>query len=232
MFKSFAAGIALMTFFAVQSTAQTPAPAPKPKPVTKPTKKAPKPSDTVPLANIVQAVELVVDAYNSRPETQPPNPTLPPLATADFDFKTVVDLKGGPSINFLIFKAGYTHEKQTTNDVSFQYIPQPLKHGGMYAAPVPITLNDQLTQAIEKGANAIKGEQANDKSPLPLSLKTLAVTVAFTVSSDYTGGLTIPIHLVTLGGTADYNTSAVQTVKLTFTFPAKPGDKPGDTKSN
>ena len=93
MLKSVALAIALIVSVACQSAAQTSTPAPKTKPAAKGSAKHPTSSPTVPLANIVQAVELVVDAYNSKPETQGPNPTLPPLATADFDFKTVVDVK-------------------------------------------------------------------------------------------------------------------------------------------
>jgi hypothetical protein len=176
----------------------------------------------------------VVDAYNSKPETQGPNATLPSLATADFDFKTVVDVKGGPSVNFFLFKAGYTHEKQTTNDDTFQYIPQPLpfKPGGHLGIPPPVDLKDQLTKAIESAANQVKGEKENDKSPIPLQLKSLAVTLAFAISNDYTGGLNIPIHMVTLGGSGDINTSNTQPVKLTFSFPNKPAEKTADKSSD
>jgi Trypsin-co-occurring domain 2 len=189
-------------------------------------KAKPKPNPYVPLANIVQAVELVVDAYNARPEVKGANPTLPPLKTADFDFKTVMDVKGGPTINFLIFKAGYTHEKQTTNDVAFQYTPKPLPNTGPFAATVIPTLGDELSKAIDTAANEIKGEKANDTSPLPLQFHSLTVTVAFQVSNDYQGGLSIPIHLVTLGGSGEVNSAATQSVKLVFSFPGDSKSKP------
>jgi len=199
----------------------------KPTAATKPKQEEP----TVKLANIVQAVELVVDAYNSRDDVTGANgvtKTMPPLATADFDFKTVVDLKGGPSVNFLIFKLGYTHEKQTTNDVMFEYTPQKLKPGGHLGFLPPTDLKDQLTKAIEQAANEIKGEQATDTSPLPLQFSSLSITLAFQVTNDYQGGLTIPIHLVTVGGTLDKNTAATQSVKLTFSLPKPTTEKPGD----
>ena len=233
MFKTLALAIALVVSFAAQSEAQTQPPAAKPKPTTKPAKKPAKTTDTVPLAGIVQAVELVVDAYNTKPETKGPNPLLPPLATADFDFKTAVDLKTGITVNFLIFKFGHTHENQKTNDVSFQYKPEPIKPGGGKFSIIPTEdLKDELTKAIEGAANQVKSEKENDKSPMPLQLKTLAVTLAFAVTGDYSGGLTIPIHMVTLGPSADFSTANTETVKLTFSFPDKPGDKPGSGGSD
>lgn len=174
------------------------------------------------LSNIVQAVELVVDAYNSRDDVTGKNgtpKTMPPLKTADFDFKAVVDVKGGPSINFWIIKMGYTHEKQTTNDVTFEYTPKTLKPGGHFARPEGLSLKDALSKAIDQAANEIKGEKASDTSPLPLQFKSLAVTIAFQVTNDYQGGLNIPIHLVTLGLSGDVNSAATQSVKLTFSFP-------------
>jgi hypothetical protein len=224
VFKGLAVAI-LLVAFATDGVAQTTTPAPKPKPVPttkKKPSKPPKPADTVVLSGIVEAVELVVDAYNTRPETQGPNPTLPPLKTADFDFKTVVDIKGGVSVNFLIFKFGHTYEQAETNDVSFQYVPKPIKPGGHFAIAQVQDLKDGLTKAIEGAVNQIKGEESSDKSPLKLQLKQLAVTLAFAVTGDYSGGLTIPIHMVTLGGTGDYSKSSTQTVKLTFSFPDKP----------
>jgi hypothetical protein len=64
-------------------------------------------------------------------------PTLPKLGTAEFHCKTIVDTKGGPSINLWIFKAGYTHEEQVTNDLAFVYIPKKeFKPSGHLAAPI------------------------------------------------------------------------------------------------
>jgi hypothetical protein len=228
MLKWVAIALALLLPCIVQAQQAPPAtskPAPS-KPAPKPAKKPAKPPDRVPLANIVQAVELVVDAYNIRPDVT--TGVLPPLKTADFDFKTVVDVKGGPSINFWIFKAGYSHEKQSTNDVTFQYIPQPIKPEaavGPYAMVIKEDLSDELTKAIESAATQIKGEKESDKNPLALKLNQLAITLAFQVSNDYSGGVNIPIHMVTLGGTLDYNRADVQSVKLTFVFPDKKPDK-------
>ncbi|MGH9512514.1 MAG: trypco2 family protein [Terriglobales bacterium] len=179
--------------------------------------KKPETSTTIPLVSVVKAVEMVVNAYNSRPDTQGEKPALPPLATADFDFKTVAETKGGPSVNFLIFKAGYTHDKQKTNEVDFQYTPHAVH------ALDQATLSDELSKAIEAAAKQIKGEAENGDSPGSLELKQFTVTLGFSIAKDYNGGLSIPIHLVTLGGSLDYTSSSVQQVKLAFVFPDKKG---------
>jgi len=79
---------------------------------------------TVPLSDVIAATESVLDDF----QTYAKSPAgikdgLPPLATANFDFKTVVDTKGGISINLFIFTIGASHEKQQTNDLDFTYMP-------------------------------------------------------------------------------------------------------------
>jgi len=229
MLKRYSIGVALFIFAlttahtnAMPRNAQTAAGTAQEK--TRAAKKSKKPANTpyVKLSNIVQAVELVVDAYNSRDDVTGKNgtpKTMPPLKTADFDFKTVVDVKGGPSVNFWIIKLGYTRENQTTNEVAFEYIPKFLGTGGRYTKPRALDLKDELSKAIDQAANEIKGEKASDTSPLPLQFKSLAVTIGFQVTNDYQGGVNIPIHLVTLGLSGDVNRAATQSVKLTFSFP-------------
>jgi hypothetical protein len=224
MFRAVAFGLATLLPFGFVQGQQAPAGQPKATP--KAAKAPPKKTDLVPLSDVVRAVELVIDAYNQRQDVI--SGTLPPLKTADFDFKTVVDIKGGPSVNFWIFKAGYSHEKQSTNDVTFEYVPQGFKPHGHLAIEPPPNLKDELTRAIEGAATQIKGEKDSDTSPLALKLNQLAITLAFQISNDYQGGLNIPIHMVTLGGTLDYNHADVQSVKLTFAFPEKPKDQTPD----
>jgi len=172
-------------------------------------------ADVVPLTAVLEAVEAIVDSYNSRPETMGANPKLPPLSTADFDFKTVADLKGGPSINLWIFKAGYTHDSQKTNEVDYQYKPQTVV--GLDQQ----TLTDELSKAIEGAANQILGATDGDKSKMKLALKQFSITFAYSIGKEYTGGLNIPIHMVTLGGSLDKTDTSVQQVKLVFAYPDK-----------
>src|ERR1700721_4617811 len=68
---------------------------------------------TVPLSDVIAATESALDDY----QTYAKSPAgikdgLPPLASADFDFKTVVDTKGGLSINFFFSKFAQSHKRQ------------------------------------------------------------------------------------------------------------------------
>src|ERR1700721_180296 len=79
---------------------------------------------TVPLSDVIAATESALDDYQTYAKAPAGiKDRLPPLASADFDFKTVVDTKGGLSINLFIFTIGASHEKQQTNDLDFTYMP-------------------------------------------------------------------------------------------------------------
>jgi Trypsin-co-occurring domain 2 len=225
MFRSVMTFGPLLLFAATTSICQAQAQAPANgtamkaqthKAAAKPAAKDKKPAaDVVKLTDVLQAVEAIVDSYNSRPETQGEKPKLPPLQTADFDFKAVAELKGGPSINLWLFKAGATWDKQQTTDVDYQYKPQALF--GLDQA----TLTDELSKAIDAAANQLTGANADGQSKTKLQLKQFSVSFAYQIGKDYQGGVNIPIHIVTLGGTVDKNNVSTQTVKLVFAFPDK-----------
>jgi len=49
---------------------------------------------------------------------------------------------------------------------------------------------------------------------IPLSKVT--VNISFGIKNDVSGGLNVPVQLVTLGGTGDYNKNETQSVALMF----------------
>jgi hypothetical protein len=53
---------------------------------------------------VVAEVEKALDVYQQSPDVV--QKALPPLASADFDFKTVIDTKGTLGIGLYIFKIG------------------------------------------------------------------------------------------------------------------------------
>ena len=193
--------------------------------------KGSKPAGAVSLTDVVKAAEFVLDVYNSRPETQSADgkpPQLPPIKTAEFDFKVVTDTKGGPSVNFWIFKAGFTAEKQATSDLTFTYEPLPVKPS-LEPKFAPPDLRDELSKAIESAAKAVLAQSGDGTytGKSALQLKQMGITFIFTIGKDYQGGLNIPIQLVTVGGIIDHSNAATQSVKLTFAFPdQKPDAKP------
>lgn len=196
-------------------------------------KKKKQPKDKlVPLNLVVCEVEKALDAYQESPEVADDThkDVLPHILSADFDFKTVVDTKGTTGIGFYIFKIGGSYDKQTTNDVDFQYVPKSLVKGpGKSVSLATVSFQDELLKTIRSAAKAIKDEQAK---PVPISekdplvFKQLSVTVSFGVTWDVNGGITLPIDIVTLTAQLDRSKNSVQSVKLVFAPPPKPGEKP------
>lgn len=180
------------------------------------------------LSQVVCEVELALDTYQQSTEVEVDH-TLPKLASADFDFKTVVDTKGGFTFNILIFKIGGTVDKQNTNDVDLQYVPKSLVKTALEGARAK-SLQEELIDTIKAAAQAVKDQRSNMSTAKdPLEFQQLTVSLAYGVTWDINGGITAPIHLVTIGGTLDRSKNNVQQVKLVFAKPKKEGEeKPKD----
>jgi hypothetical protein len=176
------------------------------------------------LSRVVCEVELALDTYQQSQEVENDH-TLPKLASADFDFKTVVDTKGGVSINLFIFKFGGTYDKQDTNDVDFQYVPKSLLKTALEGGRAK-SLQTELIDTIKSAAKAIV-EQSKMPSPSkdPLVFKQLTVGISYGVTWDVNGGINAPIHLVTLGASLDRSKNNVQQVKLVFSPPPKKSEE-------
>lgn len=176
-------------------------------------------NNLVPLSLAICEVQRALDAYQDDPAVA--KGELPKLLTADFDFKTVLDTKASFTISILVFKLGTSYDKQTTNDVDFQYEPQS-RHKGVEAAALPKNFQQELVDTIKAAAKA-KQEQEKVKKTTkdPLVFKQLSVTLGYGVTWDVNGGASIPINIVTLGPGLDHSKNSVQTVKLVF---AEKGD--------
>jgi hypothetical protein len=193
--------------------ATTPAP-PK---GSKKTSKTDNSNQLVPMPLVVCEVEQALDAYQQDPDVMAAK--LPPLATADFDFKTTTDVKGGISVSFLIFTIKYTQDKQTVHDVDFQYGPKPPVLG---LDQQKQDFQTELINTIKAAAKAVREtNDAQGTSQDSLVFKQLTVTLSFGVTKDLTVGATIPIHLVTLGPSFEGSKNSVQQVKLVFGDPKK-----------
>jgi hypothetical protein len=186
---------------------------------------------TVPLSDVIAATESALDDY----QTYAKSPAgirdgLPPLASADFDFKTVVDTKGGISINLFIFTIGASHEKQQTNDLDFTYMPHvepPSKatseifgfDGGKRKEPKSL-YQDIIDTLKESAVEIKKAQDLASKPSVPgttkLDLCQLSLALSFGVTTDVQGGIKAPIQMVTLTASLDRSKNNVQQVKLTF----------------
>jgi hypothetical protein len=176
-------------------------------------------SDTVPLDQVISVTRAALDDYQAQAEKSAgTKDAVPPLASADFDFKTVTDTKGGPGISLFLFTLGATKEKQVTNDLDFLYIPEANKRLASHAL-VPKTLYESLLETLTAAARAVtqaSGASAGDADRRPLDFCQLTLTIAFGVTTDVKGGITAPFQLVTVSGSLERSKNNVQQVKLTF----------------
>src|ERR1700739_2888229 len=113
--------------------------------------------DQKPLAEVIAQVTTALKEYQDHRGTGASN-ELPPLSSAEFDFKTTTATTGGFTINIFIFKFGTSHEKDVVNDVTYTYsLPQPTKSTSLQGSHPPPSLKDQLAQTIQDAAKAVKG---------------------------------------------------------------------------
>jgi len=178
-------------------------------------------SPTWALSDVITATETALNDYQTYAQSpEGVKDGLPPLATADFDFKTVVDTKGGISINLLIITIGATHDKQQTNELDFQYMPhvQPkLEFFALDGGNAPVTLYQELLDTLKESAREVK--KASEKAATgdtKLDLCQLSLSLSFGVTTDIQGGIKAPIQLVTISATLDHSRNNVQQVKLVF----------------
>jgi hypothetical protein len=177
---------------------------------------------TVPLTQVIAATESALNDYQTYAHSpEGIKDGIPPLATADFDFKTVVDNKGGFSINLFIITLGASYDKQQTNDLDFQYMPhvQPKLEERLFSfdgGTAPKTLYQEIVDTLKESAKEIRN--ANDQPPGPtqLDLCQLTLALSFGVTTDVQGGIKAPIQIVTISATLDHSKNNVQQVKLTF----------------
>lgn len=176
----------------------------------------------VPLSDVIVATESALNDYQAFAQSPKGSKEgIPPLTTADFDFKTVVDLKGGPSVNLYVFTLGATKDKQTTNDLDFQYSPHVVPLGDTSFAfngiKTPKTLYQSIIDTLTTSAKEIKKAQdAQSSEPNKLDLCQLTLILAFGVTTDISGGVKIPFQIVTVSASLDRSKQNVQQVKLAF----------------
>jgi hypothetical protein len=190
-----------------RSPTRSPTPSPTPKPGTEPR----------PLAAIIKEVKKAIDESQEKGDAA----VLPPLQSAEFDFKVVTEEKLKGSISFFIFSFGASTSNKTVNDVAYTYeLPQP----GLKALSRE-PLSDMLGRTIQDAARAVKESGAMGN----LKFTKLVVEIQFGVtwSVDAQGNFTYQFVTLNLGG--GKNKDTIQSVKLTFKEPEKPKCTPTPT---
>jgi hypothetical protein len=191
-----------------------------------------KPQDTpVPLCLVAQKIAATLDEYNRAPGTIAG--ALPKLSRAVFGFKTVSSTTSGFKFSVLVFSFGASHRTDSTNAVSFAYVvPPPETRPPGFSTqqyldylgkkPPPKDFSKELIQTLQEAAEQIKLTDSVGAA----KFKTLTVSLAYGVTWDFNGGATLPISLVTLGGSLDHSRADTQTIDLTFEDPPKPKAPP------
>ena len=170
-----------------------------------------KSSPDVPLCLVAQQITRTLDTYNADAASK----SLPPLHKVIFDFKTTIATTGGFSFKILIFSIGSSHEKDTTNDVSFTYtVPS--------VAVRSIAPTHDFSQTLLATLRAAAEQVKQTPTVGAGKFSTLSVTLAYGVTWDANAGAAAPISLVTLGGNLDRKRSDTQTLTLLFAEPDNP----------
>jgi hypothetical protein len=164
-----------------------------------------------PLSLIIPKVKEALDLYQHNLGSGPD--ALPPLSSAEFDFKTTTAKTVGLTVNLFIFKLGGSHERDDVNETTFTYsIPPPAPSAQVQSPKKPPTLQEQLAYTIQAAALAVK----ESKKLGPLSFTKFVVTIQFGVKWDGSAGVNVPISFVTVGLSGDISKNTVQSIKLTF----------------
>ncbi len=175
-----------------------------------------KPPDVMELDQVIAQVQEALNEYQNNLGTG--DYKLPPLSSAEFDFKTTAATTGTGAVSLLIFKFGTSHEKDFTNDITYTYAPPPptpttTKFAQSLGSRPPPSLKDQLAQTIQSAAKVMK-ESTATVGGLPLSR--LTVTLQYGVKWDVNAAGTFQISFITVGLGGDRNKNTVQSVKLVF----------------
>jgi len=173
-----------------------------------PDKSKTKKKDPIPLCLVAHKIKQALDDYNA-------DPGAVKLSKADFEFKTVRSTSGGIKFDILVFNVGSTVQVDSTDDVTFSYeVPKKELTAAEYAEKreKDHDFSKQLIQTIKDAAEQLKATQRVGEA----KFKTLTINLAYGVKWDFNAGATVPIQLITIGGTFDRNMTRTQSVKLTF----------------
>jgi len=172
------------------------------------------------LGDIIQEVKKAVDKYQRNLGGGAAD--LPPLLSAEFDFKVATEknIKGG--ISFFIFSFGASTGDTTVNDVTYTYeLPKP----GLKALSEEPPLSDTLTRIIQDAAREVKESGAMGD----LKFTKLVVEIQYGVKWTRDIGGSFTYQFVTLNLGAGQSKNTVQSVKLTFKEPDKTTPTPTPT---
>jgi hypothetical protein len=184
-------------------------------------------STAIPLCFAKQRIREILAEYNNDPRTV--NNGLPPLRKAEVNFKTVVTKKTGLTVSVLVFTGGVTHQNDLTKEVTDAWdVPQAPPNKGFTSTESYVGWLEKrkrnnskfddhdFAREFRAFIDQIAAQEKNELPDIPDQQHTVTISESFGVQWNFKAGLTLPIHLVTLGPSAEKNRSDTQSVKLTF----------------
>jgi len=165
---------------------------------------------TVPLDDVVAEVESSLRDYQK--DVTSSDNVLPPLKTAELNFKTVVQKQGTSGSSILIFTLKGSKQHQQTNDLQILYgVPKPT--GSASYNPVP--LHKELLDAIRTASRAIESSMPSS-SLGGLNLTTTSISIKYAVTTSFSAEGKPVIQFVILNLAESYNKNEVQSIELIF----------------
>jgi hypothetical protein len=175
------------------------------------------PSRPMPLKEAIQKATKALDAYQKDPQVLGSDlPKLPPLASADFEFKVGTTYVGGVDVTFVVFTLGATTQTDVTSDITFTYEPKTPAQG-LLVERDEFDLENELTKAIKSAAKAWRDSPAFQDT----TLTRLAIEIDYGITNDGKLSVSFPVGAVTLGPSVEASRAAVQSVRLTFATQSK-----------
>ena len=192
--------------------------------------------DHFPLNTLIATVTTVIDAYQAKAVAS--KSKLLTLKTASFDFKTVVTKSGGVSISVFFLKVGGKITTTRTQEFKFNYgvppSPKPQPDGALMAASGGIDVSiadssaslkhdkskpedhlkvgDALTAFLESAGTVFNASPTLDKQ----ALSEATISLQFGVLKTVTAGVTLPIEMIVIDGSVEYDKNTVQSMVITF----------------
>jgi hypothetical protein len=181
-----------------------------------PMEKIETPAGTADLPSVLAAVQAALKCYEDHRGSGPDS--LPELQKAVFDFQTTTGKVGGIELDFFIFKLKASHEKDDMHVTTFTYVRPKPTPGGAHPLKTkrdPQLLSDDIVARMQAAASAVK--EATKMGDL--NFNQLDMKIQFGIKNDGSAAASVPVQLVTIGPSIDYNKNDVQTVTLSFAKP-------------
>ena len=183
--------------------------------------------DLAPLGLAIYEVQDALNRYSNS------GSSLPPVTSAEFDFKVSTATIAGAKVNIWILAFGGSMESDHVNDVTFTYAQPSGGHATKAITfdppnvfqkiidlfkkkkqePPPAKLTDELLATIQAAAIAAKNDFKINGTTFD---KKVTVTIQFGVQLDAQASASIPVYSVVIGPSIERKANVSQSVKIVF----------------